>query len=219
MIDVTGLTGAERRLAAFAEERFGEHLGAFLLAGYGEDRMLRTRRFAITLGNGVGVERHVFLKVIVDGNGRAGAFLPHRKDPLVLLALLRMLLHDGRGARHRVSYPYTEVLRLLGWEGTAECHAAIEEAVARYFSLSYQPVESLAELTGESPTVRVRKQRLIVGYEFAERSRGDGRPAGRALNEVDFDPVLAEQLRRGRFFDADRKHVRTLTCLLKIPTR
>lgn len=49
MIDVIRLTEAERRLAAFAEERFGEHLSAFLLAGYGEDQMLRSRRFALTL--------------------------------------------------------------------------------------------------------------------------------------------------------------------------
>lgn len=113
----------------------------------------------------------------------------------MLLALLPLLLRAGE-ASSKVSYLNGEVLRLLGWEETDECLAAVDDTIARYFSSSYQPVDSLDELTGASPIVRVYKQRLITGYEFGEQAKDNGRAMKRALNEVDFDQVLAEQLLR-----------------------
>lgn len=211
MREVTRQTEAERGLTAFARERFGEHLSSFLLAGCGEKRKLRSRGFVLKLEDDGGMKGRLFLKVTADGGGSEGSFLPRRNEPLVLLALIRIFVDSGGEPRRRVSYQRDEVLRLLGWELTDESRDAVDRAVARYYEVSYQPVESMAQLKGEVPVARVQKQRLVIGYEFADEDEDGGPPARRTQNEVDFDPAFAGRLKDGLLFDIDWRRIRSLT--------
>lgn len=211
MREIMRQTEAERGLTAFARERFGEHLSSFLLAGCGEDRKLRSRGFVLKLEYDGGAEGHLFLKVTADGDVGEDSFLPRRNEPLVLLALIRMFVDGGGSPRRKVSYQRDEILRSLGWELTNGSQAAVDEAVARYYMVSYQPVESMEQLKGEAPVARVQKQRLVIGYEFVDESEDGGPPTRRTQNEVDFDPAFAGQLKDGLLFDINWRRIRSLT--------
>jgi hypothetical protein len=110
-----------------------------------------------------------------------------------------------------VGYQRDEVLRVLGWELTDGARVAVDEAVARYYAVSYQPVESMAQLKGEAPVARVRKQRLMIGYEFTDEGEDGGSLMQRTQNEVSFDPAFAGWLKGGLLFDVNWRRVQSLT--------
>src|SRR5438128_39142 len=85
------LTARERRLVAFAQEQFGERLCTFLLAGLGEEGAGQRWRFVI---NYVGEDTSLLsrrVQVITYEPEDGSSYLPRRRDPLVLLALLHLL--------------------------------------------------------------------------------------------------------------------------------
>jgi hypothetical protein len=82
------LSTTEQRLIEFAREEFSEFLTRFLLAGLGEESTGRKWKININYaGEGKSLKRQVQALSHEPEDGTA--LLPRRRNPLVLLALLR----------------------------------------------------------------------------------------------------------------------------------
>jgi hypothetical protein len=57
--------------------------------------------------------------------------LPRRRNPLVLLALLQLLI-SGQASQHNLLYDQEYLLNLLNWGDTQEARSEIAEALERY---------------------------------------------------------------------------------------
>ena len=86
------LSGPERRLLEFALDLFGEPLSKFLLSGIGEEIEAQAWLFSVSFDDGSGVARAREIRVEPDDIPREPRVLPGRHEPLVMLALLRLLI-------------------------------------------------------------------------------------------------------------------------------
>jgi hypothetical protein len=132
------LSGEERLLLGFALDRFGEPLTKFLLAGLGDEEAVSGRLFTVTVADTPGALSSRNIRVRADYRPDIARCLPRRKEPLVVLALLWLLMVGRRMSSFTLSYHQEEVLGLLGWEDTRASQLKIDEAVKRYISLYYE---------------------------------------------------------------------------------
>ena len=200
-------TEAELDLLTFMREAFGEGLSALLLSGHGEQGRSRCRRYVVRLPNKGGGACRRYLRVGATHN----SYLPSGRDPLVLSALLKMLLEDGEPEARSVYYAYENILTLLGWPDCEKTRLAIDQAVARYFNLYYQPVETLSELAGKTSPLFIHRERLISQYGSFSEPDVAGHFATRVCNLVSFNLQLVEQLKRKSLFAIDWASVPSLT--------
>jgi len=158
------LSAPEQRLLEFSREQFGEHLSQFLLAGLGEENLGPRGRFVITYAGGGDslLERQV--EVITYEPADGSSYLPRGRHPLVLLALLRLLMDGGRGSLNALRYEQAEVLSLLGWEGTEEARGEVDEAVARYFKLTYKWKMNKSELAASGLSFYTADEAMMSEY-------------------------------------------------------
>jgi hypothetical protein len=103
------LSALEQRLLAFVYEQFGEPLTRFLLAGLGDNQMAQVWLFTIEFTeHGTKLRREVQVSASehLDDSTR----LPQRREPLVILALLRLLVARDQTSSASLSYDLEEVL-------------------------------------------------------------------------------------------------------------
>jgi hypothetical protein len=210
---MTERSDAERQLIRFAREEFGEPLSALLLAGYGEDKRVRSRRFVIDLEDESGGRQQRYLKIVADRLLNARAQLPSGREPLVLLAVIRLLLNEGAEIPRRLAYPRNAMLRLLGCRCSSVSWEFVNGAVTKYFNLSYQPVDSLNELTGRSAIEYTCMHRIITGHGTLGGLKVRGQPEQRIYGEVTFNLHFIERLRRRSLFDMDWGRVHSISQL------
>jgi hypothetical protein len=142
------LSRPERRLLKFAIDTFGVPLSGFLLAGLGEEEEeARSWLFSVTFEDNGGVLRRRDIRVEADERPDVVTSLPGRREPLVLIALLWLLMREHKSPVSRFSYGREEVLRVLGWDETPELLSAVDEAVNRYVNLTYTWTLSAEELS------------------------------------------------------------------------
>ena len=108
------LLGSERRLLEFALDLFGEPLSRFLLSGLGEETEAQVWLFSVSFADGSGVARGREIRVEPDDIPREPRVLPGRREPLVILALLRLLIETHGPSSSTLSYSQEQVLNLLG---------------------------------------------------------------------------------------------------------
>lgn len=197
--DVPRLSGAERLLLTFALDTFGERLSRFLLAGLGEEGVSQRWDFAITYAAG---ERNLKRRVqgITYEPEDGPSLLPRRRDPLVLIALLRLLPRDGPQPRYRLSYGPRDLLRLLGWRDSLEARNEIDGAVERYSLLMYVSQADPAEIAPHYLSRYKVRETIISEYQT---SSSEGEEKERAPNLVVFNPHFIEQLGRRSLFGLD----------------
>lgn len=120
---------AEQGLINYMQEAFGL-LATLLLTGYGESKIQQSRSFTILTDNFGVKTRHSITLHAGDSSG-----LPNEREPIVLLALLKLsLIGDQCSA---VRSPADAVRRLLGWEESEEIDSAISTAIRKYFNVCY----------------------------------------------------------------------------------
>jgi hypothetical protein len=90
------LSSAEQNLVSFAREEFGESLAQFLLNGLGAVPEAQRWHFTITFTNNEGTAQERRLEAITYEPTDGQSFLPRGRDPLVLLALLRLLFESNQ---------------------------------------------------------------------------------------------------------------------------
>lgn len=195
-----------RQLLAFAEAEFGDHLSGLLLSGYGESAAARQRSYAVLTRDRSGQEQEHVVKVATDHHSG----LPSGGEPLVLIALLK-LLFAGKGLQTgRVVYAHKAVSEMIGWEDSPETGEAVNAAVIRYFHLFYGKEESMS-IEPSGPLVRYSQtMRLIAGYDYQDEVESSGVRGVRTYNRITFDREFIEQLRGRSLFDFDWGHVTSM---------
>jgi hypothetical protein len=204
------LSTPEQRLLDFAREQFGEHLSQLLIAGLGEEQVGQRGRFTITYtsSENVALKRHV--EVITYEPADGSSYLPRGRNPLVLVALLHLLMTGNQGTLNMLRYEQEEVLSLLGWKDSRKARRDIDEAVKRYFLLTYQWKMNKSELRRERLTFYTVNEALISAHETI--SREGGKSARVVFNEHFIEHLLSRSL-----FGIDWNNVRSV--LLKSPSR
>jgi hypothetical protein len=204
------LSGPERSLLQFAQDRFGEHLTRFLLSGLGEGHVARCRLFIISFADGDGglVSRRLHVEAD-DLTPEITTSLPCGRDPLVLLALLRLLTRAQGKPPASLFYNSREVLSLLGWADSAATRLAVDEAVDRYSCVSYWWTLSKKETAGRKLSFYRSRERFVVGYGLLDAEE-EGTRMERVSNRVDFSAAFIDGLERRTLFGVIWDNVLTL---------
>lgn len=195
------LSAREQQLLDFAIGEFGEPLTQFLLAGLGEDKVRPRWRFTITYLNNEGIRIKRTVKVISHEPEDGSSRLPRGRDPLVLLALIRMLTTAGQPSDYRMRYELEDVLNILGWADNGMNRRKIDEALRRYSQMMFSWKMCRAELALDNLSHHSAMQSLISEYGTSDREEC-GRVT-RVFNEVFFNSNFIEALRRRRLCDVN----------------
>jgi hypothetical protein len=193
----------------FALDSFGEHLSRFLLSGLGEEEESRIWLFTVMFTNDKGALYRRDIRVEVDDLPDIITLLPCRREPLVMLALLHLLLEAHGPSASTLSYSQEQVLNLLGWEDDEASRSTIDQAVRKYPRLSYSWGLSREELAERKLSFYDTEGRFISGYGFYNAEK-DGEDR-RVENSVDFSSVFVEGLMRRREFGVDWNRVSEIT--------
>lgn len=205
------LTECEQQLVVFALKQFGDPLCQFLLTGLGKEERVKRRIFNIKFNGPSGTILHRDIQLGVNAPYEASSFLPWMRDPLVILALLKLLLLEHQTTSASLFYGYQEVLRHLGWENTPESHHKIDEAVERYADLTYRWELSKEELADRNLSFLTSREILISGYSFVDLSGEDGEQPERITNQVDFSMSSIQGLTRKALFEINWNDVISVT--------
>lgn len=206
------LTGPERRLVKFAVDTFGAPLASFLLAGLGEEGgEVRAWTFSVTFEDVQGVSRHREIRVEAPDLPGVLITLPAEKEPLVLMALLRLLLAKRGAPPSRLTYRREEVLRLLGRGETDEVLRAVDAAVERYADLGYRWALSPDELA-ERNLARFRGwASFVTGCGHRDVEDAGGGPVKHESSYVQFSEEFVRELISRSVFDVKWDSVREMT--------
>ncbi len=177
----------------FALEKFGERLSQFLLSGLGEEAPERTWLFTIMFTDNVGVSRRRDLQVEADNLPDIVTLLPRWREPLVILALLRLLM-DRQPFSSSLLYDQAEVLELLGWEDTPTKRFSIDDAVERYVDMSYRWSLSAEELAEQHFSRHRGWTRFVTGCGYRDVEEEAGGRIRRVANRVDFAAECINEL-------------------------
>jgi hypothetical protein len=205
------LSAQEQRLLDFARKQFGEKLTEFLLAGLGEDAAAQRRHFTITYaGEGRSfLKRRVELISYEPENGLS--FLPCRRDPLVLLALIQLLLRSDHKPTNNLQYTHGEVLSLLGWKDTTKVRREIDQALMRYFMLTYTWKMNKIELACRRLSFYTSDESLISEINtIGEENNNSGQVKG-IISRIKFNEKFIEQLLSRSLFGISWNHVQSVS--------
>lgn len=209
------LSIAEQKLVVFAREEFGEFITQFLLAGLGEEEMVQSRLVSMTTISPEGTREKRLIQVIADEQPDSATCCPNRREPLVILALLRHLATFNEGTSASLVYTHEEIRNLLGWKHNTESNLVIDEAVARYFGLSYEPIIDENELNRRRLLFLKSRERFIVGYSLDDDSIEE-RNDEKAIRRVDFSVEFMKRLKERSLFSIDWNSVCSITPALHI---
>jgi hypothetical protein len=198
------LSRKERLLLRFALGRFGEPLSRFLLSGIGEEAEAQMWIFSVSFDDARGVVRSRIIRVEPDDIPGESRVLPGRREPLVMLALLRLLI-EAHGSSPTLSYNQEQVLNLLGWENDETARSAIDQAVKRYARLAYRWVPGAEELAERKLSFYEAEGRFVSGYGFYGAEEGGEHK--RMASRVDFASEFVEELLRRAVFNVDWNRV------------
>lgn len=205
------LSGPERRLLKFALDTFGVTLSSFLLSGLGEEEQARAWLFSVAFEDDRGAARVRQVRVEAVDLPDVATSLPGQKEPLVLMALLRLLLVDRRPPPWRLSYRQDEALRLLGWGETAESLSAVDAAMDRYADLSYRWALSEEELAERNLATFRGWTSFVTGCGYRDQEDGGDGLMKRASNHVEFSAEFIRELMGRSVFDVRWDNVREMT--------
>lgn len=192
-------SASERLLLKFALDTFSGQLSQVLLAGLGKEHGGQRWNFTITYAGG-GATQTRRLQVITYEPESDQSFLPRRRDPLVLLALLQLLLHSRQKSKNILIYDQKEVLDILGWEDSEESRREVDEAVERYSSLTYMWEMGKTELARHNISRYKAREHIISEYEINDEGAGTAGQVERVFNRVVFQEIFIDGLLRRLLF-------------------
>jgi hypothetical protein len=190
--DALSPSNHERVLLKFAIDYFGEPLSRFFLSGLGEDKIVHRWLFTVTFSDEQGVHHNREVRVEADDRPDIAPSVPRHKEPLAALALLRLLIVDRKFASFKLFYNQEEVIGLLGWEDTQESRLSIDEAVSRYFTLSYEWSLGERELAEANLSFFHGSSRLIS--EYGDQTVEEDYRVKRTVNNVEFNAEFVKSL-------------------------
>jgi hypothetical protein len=188
-------TAAERDLVRYMQEAFGS-LATLLLMGYFESEVKQSRSLTI-LTNNFGVKtRHWMTLRAGDSSG-----LPFQREPIVLLALLKLMLIGEHGVTGRaILSPGESVRRVLGWEESAETELAISSAIRKYFNVCYVRTDDITYTFPERTERLVGMYRLLRYCEFGHDLGVDSETDHLEGVAVEFSENIVQEFFERRLF-------------------
>jgi hypothetical protein len=204
------LSVGERILLEFALNTFGEPLSQLILAGLSEEAEARFWFFTVTFEDAQGAIRRREIKIEPDERPDVITLLPWRREPMVILALLHLLLANHQRASAKLSYGQDEVLGLLEWEDNAESRFTLDQSVERYARLSYNWKLSHEELTKGNLAYYYGSSRFVSGYGNENR-REDGQ-ATLLISWIEFSSNFVQGLLGHSLWGVNWDSVRRLEC-------
>lgn len=199
----------ESRLIKEAQETFGTHLVSFLLAGYHEFDVINARCFEV-LTERRSLKTRNLIKI---GTGDASG-LPQGEEPLVLLALLKLLVSGSDLVEgSKVVTPTEEICSVLEWNISNRTGAIINRAIWKYFRawylLAHDNKYSFPDMTGFNANI----SRLIVACAFSNQSGIEDSFEDVGYIQVEFYREIVEELRAASLLGMDWKRVTSLESL------
>jgi hypothetical protein len=193
----------ESRLINEAKELLGIHLVSFLMAGYDEFGVVHARWFEV-LTQRHGLKTRKLIKI---STGDACG-LPHGEEPLVLLALVKLLHSDSDLVEgNKVISPAEEICSVLEWTISDHTSAIINRAIRKYFRASYLVAHDNKYSFHDMSGYNVNVSRLIVAYSFSNKSGIEDPLSAIGFIQVEFNQELVEELRGARLLEMDWRHV------------
>jgi hypothetical protein len=169
---------SEENLIRYMKEAFG-YLATLLLTGYGESEVTESRSFIILTDNFGVKTRHWITLRAGDLSG-----LPSQREPIVLLALLKLTLVGGEGVvGDSIRSPSEAVGGLLGWENSEDTVLTVSSALRKYFHMSYVRTDDIQYTFPERRERLTGMYRLLRYCEFGRLLRTE---------EERFEGVIAE---------------------------
>jgi hypothetical protein len=183
----------EENLIRYMQGAFG-YLATLLLTGYGESAMTGSRSFTI-LTNNAGVKtRH---RITLDASDFSG--LPSKREPIVLLALLKLSLVGGHGVSgNSIRSPADAVRKLLRWEKSDETDLTVSTAIRKYFNLSYVRTDDIQYTFPERSERLTGMYRLLSYCEFGSDLNSEVEPFEGVI--VEFSENVIKDLFERRLF-------------------
>ncbi len=203
------LSAPEQRLIDFAHEQFGEHLSQFLLTDLEEEAAGQRGRLTITYASGENavLKRHV--EVITYEPSDGSSYLPCARNPLVLIALLNLLISNDNGSLSTLRFNREELLNILGWKNTRKSNREIDEAVQRYFMLTYKWKMNKSELTRRKLRFYTSDVSLISESKILSEEGADGQLKP-VISQIVFNEHFIEHLLSRSLFGIDWNSVKSL---------
>jgi hypothetical protein len=171
------------------QEAFGL-LATLLMTGYGESKIKQSRSFTILTDNFGVKTRHSITLRAGDSSG-----LPNQREPIVLLALLKLSIDDQYSA---VRSPADAVRRLLEWEESEEADSAISTAIRKYFNVYYTRTDDISYTFPERSERLTGIYRLLRYCEFGSDSNSEGDRLEAVI--VEFSENVIRELFERRLF-------------------
>ena len=197
----------ENRLITEAKETFGAHLVSFLLAGYNEFDLVSARCFEV-LTQCRSLETRTLIKIATgDASG-----LPQGEEPLVLLALLKLLISGSDLVEgNKIVTPTEEICSVLEWNISSRTSAIIDRAIWKYFRASYLLAHdnqySFPDMSGFSANI----SRLIVACAFSNQFGIEDPLREVGYIQVEFYEGIVQELGAATLFGMDWTRVISLT--------
>jgi hypothetical protein len=192
-------TEQERRLVAYTQERYGEMLCLFLLAGLGEEGQAGARYFIVYE---MDWDENVIRRCLMLSADSEESLLPHGRDPLVFAALLKLMRE--RGKANKVRFRLADLMTMLGWSDTADSAEAVAKAIGRYYGATLVALPSGGEPYPGESAPSGRGGRILIERE-TQVTEGEG--AGKSYFGVAFHPDFALWLRHRILLGIDWKRV------------
>ena len=158
-------TKAAEQLIKYVQAEFGEHLAALMLGDYGSRRRRQWQTFLVTLSDR---DQKLELNIEIKTEHRWG--LACGQEPLVIIALLKLMLSRDELHTGRSSYTYQELLMLLGWRDSKRSRDRICDAIDINFIQSFNLSSDGDEI--QTPMFYLRRQHMMTGYEFIDKVKG-----------------------------------------------
>lgn len=121
----------------------------------------------------------------------------------MLLAVLKLWHSRGPSRSGIVAYGYGELYEALGWEPSDESRAVVDEAVLRYFGLTYEPVRASDAGNSDSGLADSPKYTLVTSYHSADEFEEGRDPASFSYREVCINTHVLEGLKSKSLFGVD----------------
>lgn len=197
-------TQAEQRLATEMRSAFG-CLTDFILSGYRLPASDRIRSFYVSTRNSTDEISNV---ISVEASEFSG--LPQYKEPIVLLAFLRLLTAVPEGhVDNRIDKPTAKVRSMLGWPQSDETDLIVHSTIRKCLELQYVRTHYVYDTSENITTGHVAIYRLIRYCQFWTKIVSD---KDNQLQDPSFEfgDNIVKDLRERRLFGIDWTVVSTL---------
>ncbi|MBC7796602.1 MAG: hypothetical protein H7Z37_07005 [Pyrinomonadaceae bacterium] len=168
---------------------FGLFPNALLLFGYGESKQ-ENERIIITEEKNIQTGEVITRQMKIYTNSAKG--LPRGRDPQVLIALLHMTLQKP-GSTNSIWFRKTDLMKILGWNDTAENRQDIDEAISRYFEAAYSGLDVKVNTAGSK--TKEKFSRIITDYINIDERKIRYTDNERMFSKVVFNEEVINEIR------------------------